>query len=103
MSPLRWLQSTKMDNTRITQQVLALQPFYSTVQHRPSKQNTVADFLSCWHEIESTPNLQEPPAPLMPSPQVSTYSTPMYDLTTKRGEVWQALARLSVAAPVTRP
>lgn len=43
---LKWLQSAKTDNVRLTQCSLALQPFYFTVEPWVGRSNVNADFLS---------------------------------------------------------
>lgn len=43
---LKWLQTMKDTNGRITRWYLAMQPFYFTIQHVPGKANSTADYLS---------------------------------------------------------
>lgn len=53
--PLKWVQSTKTDNARIMHCALAFQTFNFSIEHCPSRQNVMADFL-LWR-LEDEPGL----------------------------------------------
>lgn len=44
-APLRWLQTSKMENSRLMRWALALQPFSFSIKHQPGLLNIMANFL----------------------------------------------------------
>ena len=50
-APLKWMASNKNNNARITRWFLTLQDFKFTVEHRPGRENKIADALSRRDEV----------------------------------------------------
>ena len=50
-APLKWMITNKNNNARITRWFLTLQDFKFTVEHRPGKENKIADALSRREEV----------------------------------------------------